>query len=222
MNQAEAENFERTIELGKELAKDLDDRDMLGHWMAHHISDLITRAQGAGPEERDLRQEATDTILALWQHRNDAPLRSRPTRHIDTVLNALQRLGSKRSFEFYNTFGSNDRPEPDELASSPALQLALELENTMQELVLRTVRLAANEAGNKEARWLQHAKHLADDDQMRLWRLLRRLDNRRRARASEENVAVEPDCDLRQIITELKRAEQRLERARVTLEESEM
>jgi hypothetical protein len=183
MSPDEAIIFNRTLELGTALAKDLDDRDLLGHWMAHHISDLITRARTAsGPDSDALRQEACDTILKLWHHRADAALRSRPTHSIDVVIRALERLESPQDWLFYNTFRPEEAPDQNTMASIPALKLALDLEETTRDIVLQVLRFAANEAENKEAPWIQATEHLTEDNQRSIWRLMRQVDRRRQWR----------------------------------------
>jgi hypothetical protein len=183
MSLDDANNFERTLELGKALAKDLDNRDLLGHWMAHHISDLITRAGATtGPDSDTLGREACNTILMLWNHRAAAPLRSRPTYNMDVVIRALERLGGTRDWEFYNTFRPGMEPDQNTTAGIAALQLALDLETTAREILLQLIRFAANEAENKEEPWVRLTETLTDDSQRDQWRLIRQLERRHRLR----------------------------------------
>jgi hypothetical protein len=181
MSPDEQASFRQTLELGTALAKDLDDRDLLGHWMAHHISDLITRAKEVtGPDGDAVRQEARDTILALWNHRADAPLRSRPTHNIDVVIRALERLENPRDWTFYNTFRPGEEPDEESMASIPALRLALDIEASAKEVVIHVLRLAADEADVREGPWIEATNHLIEDSQRSIWRILRQVDRRRR------------------------------------------
>lgn len=199
MSPDEVDTFNRTLELGTALAKDLDDRDLLGHWMAHHLSDLITRARTTtGPDSDALRREACDTILKLWQHRGDAALRGRPTQSIDIVIRALERLESPQDWQFYNTFRSEEAPDQNTMASLPALRLALDLEETTRDIVLQVLRFAANEAENKEEPWIQATEHLTEDNQRSIWRLMRRAERRHRWR----NASADTDRDNLQDITD--------------------
>lgn len=225
MSPDEVNTFNRTLELGTALAKDLDDRDLLGHWMARHISDLITRARAAtGPDSDTIRREACDTILKLWHHRGDATLRSRPTHSIDIVIRALERLESPHSWQFYNTFRPEEAPDQNTMASISALTLALDLEETTRDIVLQVLHLAANEADNKEAPWIRATEHLAEDNQRSIWRLMRQADRRRRwqyASADTDRDNLEDtsdedtnesagDVEATQILTALQQAQARL------------
>lgn len=233
MSPDEATTFNRTLELGTALAKDLDDRDLLGHWMAHHISDLITRARAAtGPDSDALRQEASDTILKLWQHRTDAPFRSRPTHSIDVVIRALERLESPQDWLFYKTFSPEEAPDQNTMATIPALTLALDLEATTRDTVLQVLHFAANEADNKEAPWIQATEHLTEDTQRSLWRIIRRAERRRRwqhmpaddgsndAQDIEDGTVTDPtgDTEAAQILAALQQSQSRLAEICSTIE----
>lgn len=180
MSPDERTNFDRTRQLGEALANDLDDVDVLGRWMAHHISDLITRADATnGPDGEAIREEASDTILKLWNHRATAPLRSNPTHNMDIVIQALERLENTQAGRFYQTFRSEEAPDQNTIASLPALRLALDLEENIRDIVIQVLRFAADEAENKEAPWIQATEHLAEDSQRSIWRLMRQVDRRR-------------------------------------------
>ncbi len=70
--------------------------DTLGRWMAHHVAELITRAdQASNVEDRaDAEHRAVDTILRIWEHRaaND---RINPLVEIAPVLRVLQTLAQE-------------------------------------------------------------------------------------------------------------------------------
>lgn len=200
MDQDERTNFDRTLELGEALAKDLDDQDLLSRWMAHHISDLITRARTtSGPDGDALQREACDTILKLWEHRAAAPLRSRPTHSMDVVIEALDRLESPQDWRFYRTFRAEEEPDHDTMASVPALKLALELEANTRDVVIQVLKLAADEADKKDAPWIQVTEHLAEDSQRSIWRLIRQANRRRHwqrmSTAATDDLAAAEDND---------------------------
>lgn len=181
MSQEDAENFERTLELGKQIAHDLSDSDILGRWMAHHISDLIVRAESA-PEQQshELRQQTTDTILRLWAQRATVPFEDSPTAALDAVAKAVQRLGDDKPWSFYNMFNRGDQPDSDDMATVTMLKIALELEETVRDVVQHLVVLAAKEAEGRQSKWLRLTEHLAEDDERELLRRLRSLEIRQR------------------------------------------
>lgn len=90
-----AASFSKTVELGKELAKALPDNDILSRWMAHHIADLITRAESAtGVEAEEIRRETATTILDLWAQRANFDEHRRPLAAFGAVFKALERLSA--------------------------------------------------------------------------------------------------------------------------------
>jgi hypothetical protein len=228
MRPDEQANFRQTLELGTALAKDLDDRDLLGRWMAHHISDLITQVKEViGPAGDTLRQEARDTILALWNHRANAPLRSRPTHNIDVVIAALERLEGAQDWTFYNTFRPGEEPDEESMASIPALRLALDIEASTKEVVIHVLRLAADEADAKEAPWIEATNHLIEDNQRSIWRILRQADRRDRWKqlaadtdSDDEPTAEDPNNagEADQVLTALKGIQRRLDIIRSAIE----
>ena len=140
--------------------------------MAHHISDLITRAKDVtGPDGDSLWQEARDTILALWNLRANAPLRSRPTHNVDVVIRALERRESPKDWTFYNIFRPGEEPDAESMASIPALRLAIDIEASAKEVVIHVLRLAADEADVREKPWIEATNHLMEDNQRSIRRV---------------------------------------------------
>src|SRR4051812_47403557 len=93
MTPEDAKSFDRTLELGKEIANDLSESDVLGRWMAHHIADLIIQAENATRAEANgIRREAMTAILELWSHRTGFPSPTRPLDAFEPVFRALERL----------------------------------------------------------------------------------------------------------------------------------
>ena len=66
---------EAVIALGKRLVAQLGAKgDVLTSWMAHHVADLMARAEAAPPAEKAVAQEAcARAVLDLWRHRNVLP-----------------------------------------------------------------------------------------------------------------------------------------------------
>jgi hypothetical protein len=197
MSPEDAANFERTLELGKELAADLDQSDVLGRWMAHHISELLTRVQASadtsGSEE--LHRETREAILALWHHRGKAPLRSRPTYTLDQVLSATARLSDDHPGRYYSLFQNKSEPNQDDLESLQLLKAALELESAVREAVEHAVVRAYEEASSAEAKWLSLSDHLIDDEQRRARRTLARLRSKAQRRRLTDSPATDDLLD---------------------------
>lgn len=83
--------------LGRHLERELgfeEQRNTLGRWMAHHLAELIDRAEnGATESERlEARNNATETILKIWEQRTALPGRAFPIAPYKDVLAVLQLL----------------------------------------------------------------------------------------------------------------------------------
>jgi hypothetical protein len=71
-----------------------DGVDTLGRWMAHHLAELIDKAEnGATAAERSsARKNATETILKIWEHRATLPRKAYPLAPYKELLKVLDRL----------------------------------------------------------------------------------------------------------------------------------
>jgi hypothetical protein len=84
------------LALGSAIVKELelDTRgELLQRWMAHHLADLISKANDtSGPEKAEHERAATDLILKLWLHRRGLPLQADPLAGYEDALNVLKQL----------------------------------------------------------------------------------------------------------------------------------
>ncbi len=85
------------LELGRHLVRELgyeDQRDTLGRWMAHHLADLLAKADNGatGAERLRARKSATETILKIWEHRASLPGNAYPLAPYQEILKVLDRL----------------------------------------------------------------------------------------------------------------------------------
>ena len=85
------------LELGRYLVRELgleDGVDTLGRWMAHHLAELIDKAEhGATEAERArARESATETILKIWEHRASLPGHAYPLAPYSELLKVIDRL----------------------------------------------------------------------------------------------------------------------------------
>ncbi|MFF2949822.1 hypothetical protein ACFVVU_00520 [Kitasatospora sp. NPDC057965] len=217
-------SFEKTLALGQEIAESLPSNDVLGRWMAHHIGDLIVRVQAANESQiGSARREAASTILNLWTHRASLNTQDPPTTSFEPVFKALARLSEKQDpWHFYGIFRSGHQPDDADVGVAPLLKYALELEDIVRGVVRDVVSLAAEEAADREAKWLELSEHLEEDDQHRAIQEIFRLIRERNP---------EPDQDLpkgqagdlagrgSEVAASLRKAEARIARIRIALEE---
>ncbi|MEU9159627.1 hypothetical protein AB0D29_04980 [Streptomyces sp. NPDC048424] len=167
MTPEDARSFERTLELGKEIADNLSQGDVLGRWMAHHIGDLIIQAENAvGAEADGVRRETATAILALWNHRTALSSSAQPLGAFEPVFRALERLSEPQDpWSFYRMFPPGYEPRESDMVGAPLLRVALSLEETVRGVAGEIVALAAQEAADKEAKWLKLSEHLEADEE---------------------------------------------------------
>nr|WP_127891585.1 hypothetical protein [Streptomyces sp. S10(2018)] len=168
MNPEDVARFEQAFELGKEIAADLDQQDVLGRWMAYHISDLITRVEVAPAGKVDvMRGEVFNTILALWRNRTALPTAPHaPLAAFEPVFKALERLSEPdEPWGYYRAFPSGYDPSADDVAVAPLLQAALRLEDGARRGVRELVALAAQIAADTDAKWLKLSEGIEGDEQ---------------------------------------------------------
>jgi hypothetical protein len=177
MSQADASTFERTLTLGKELAAELSDSNVLGRWMSHHVSELIIRAETVtGGDKVAAEHEAAEAILKLWAHRKDLPTSRYPLESFEPVFAALNRLGQSNSaWSFYRLFEDGEKPSDRETVRVPILAAALNSEEEVRDVVTAAVIVAAHEATDREAGWLKVSEHLAEDQERTSLRAIRSL-----------------------------------------------
>lgn len=85
------------LELGQHLVRELDLEDgvdTLGRWMAHHLAELIDKAENGSTEDERLGAQtyAVETILKIWEHRSSLPGKAYPLKSYENVLIVLDRL----------------------------------------------------------------------------------------------------------------------------------
>lgn len=215
-------SFERTLELGKEIANDLSQSDVLGRWMAHHIGDLIVQAANAtGAEANGIRREAMTAILALWNHRTGFPSPTQPLNAFEPVFRALERLSEPQDpWSFYRTFPLGREPSEDDMVGAPLLRIALSLEETLRGVTGEIVAFAAQEAADKEAKWLKLSEHLeADEERAARDALLRFARTLRTTYTDGDDDDPATGAQLPRLIAALQRVESQLADARRALEE---
>ncbi|MFQ3247712.1 MAG: hypothetical protein ACI9SP_004371 [Arenicella sp.] len=99
------------LELGRYLAKELgfsQARDVLGEWMAHHVSGLVRDAEAEGNTElgEKIRNDAVKVILEIWQHRTSLPGAAYPLSRYKDVINTLSVFSEESSYWERNNLGN--------------------------------------------------------------------------------------------------------------------
>jgi hypothetical protein len=140
--------------LGRHLVRELgfeEGVDTLGRWMAHHLAELIDRAEnGVTPDERSkAHKNATKTILKIWEHRASLPRKAYPLAPYEDLLKVLDRL--RPGDNPFRYFGLPAERKRDQLAADlfdafSRLMIALLLMKLPSEYVSAKVDAAAIEA----------------------------------------------------------------------------
>lgn len=108
------------VGLGQHLVHELGlvgRRDTLGSWMAHHLAELIDKAENGQTEagRSQAQKTATETILKVWEHRRSLPGKAYPLASYEHVLKVLDVLRpSNNPFWRFSRHGETKR---DQLAA---------------------------------------------------------------------------------------------------------
>lgn len=107
--------------LGKHIVNELgmqDEVDTLGRWMAHHVAELINKAEnGKTIAERNKAKLITvEVILKIWEHRRCLPHNTYPLAKYDDLLKVVDRL--KIDNNPWKHFAHTFRDKADNIASA--------------------------------------------------------------------------------------------------------
>lgn len=142
---------QQTILLGKAIVEELEQSpsiDTLGQWMAHYIAELITKAEHATPENKEIYEsECFDTIIKLWTHINKIPNFDTPLRTFENIENMLDQITSDNPYRYF--------PPKYEDEKNVYLLLAKKVDSLGKEIVKLAFEIAISEASEQEKKWLQ-------------------------------------------------------------------
>jgi hypothetical protein len=169
-------NTETTLELGRRLASHFDDDDTVGHWMSHHLAELVLAAEDDSVATIEQRQQIIELILKVWVHRRTYS-RGGPLDDFTTVFAALNHLGDDRPWKFSRLLDVDKLFEESTPDPSP-LQTAVELERLSRETIVCLIWLAANDAAEQNIGWLELADKVERNLESRVTQELRRLRRR--------------------------------------------
>jgi hypothetical protein len=134
--------------------------------MAHYIADLIGRAEAAENSDRaTLQRECSAEILRLWSHRHSFRNPDRPFASYEPLYRALDRLDPESPpWFFLRTFEQDNVPTTDQLEVNNLLKAAIAIEEAARDAVRELILSAAEVANQKEAKWLELARKIQDDE----------------------------------------------------------
>ncbi|WP_300400082.1 hypothetical protein [Nocardioides sp.] len=148
------------------LAAQLEDYDLTGQWVAHHLAELVSAADEEGATTIEQRIAIIDTIRRLWTSRRSFP-GPVPAREFDNVFAALEGLGNTSRWAYSKLSEYAKKLSEPEAKDLPLVRTAAELERLNREAVLTLLSLAFHNAEETSAGWMQALEGLeaeiADD-----------------------------------------------------------
>ena len=89
------------LELGTRIVRELSiekSNDTLGRWMAHHLAELIEKAESVeGDDGIETQEQIIDLILRVWSRRRNLPRGAYPLNSLEDVLLVVWRLRPEAS-----------------------------------------------------------------------------------------------------------------------------
>ncbi len=152
------------LELGRELIKELDSRDITAKWMSAYLSELIISSKS----DPKLEGECRDLILSLWRERRNFP-GGDPLERYSRALAAIELLlgTGEPVFQVCMPHNKCDDTEEDKIS------IARRLKHYMSCLVSALAKEAIKEQRLDEDELLDIAHQADPDDQTRLLSVLR-------------------------------------------------
>lgn len=163
-----SKQYDDIIALGELLVKELQlgqSVDTLGHWMAHHVSEVMQAAEkSTGLKRTGAEDRCRETILSLWKHINDFPKGHRPLADIEPLLATIKALDPDNREYFYQSEAQSlldNSTLPEE--TRKWLELARVLDYSARTLIRECLKKAASDIAQDKLDWLELAESLDAD-----------------------------------------------------------
>jgi len=163
-----SKHYKNVLSLGKLLVKELDlekSVDTLGRWMAHHISELIVKAEETeGKEKADVEDRCRDAIFELWDHVSAFPRGHRPLDNIEPLLATIQALDPENQ-AYFHISEAESLIEKSTLSDEAKewLDLSMGIDYSARLLISLCLQKTANEITEKKRDLLKLARSLDAD-----------------------------------------------------------
>lgn len=139
--------------------------DTLGSWMAHHLAELLKRAENAsGKEKEALQRECADLIIKLWMCRSSLPTTHHPLQSFESIMKTIECLRGDTP-----TYFRDFRDKQDKRVSEGVekwLDIATKVDSIAQELVESCIQFAITNAINEEREWLMTGLKLSSNNDL--------------------------------------------------------
>lgn len=155
------------LSLGRKLvaALKVDDDDLLSHWMAHHIAELITECEmGDAAGSKAAKERCSSSILDLWAHRASLTGTSKPFQELAPIIETLRTLDPEGEHLFYRRMMPNAEGAENE-ETTRWLNFAKNCDVIARMLIGAAINKASECAGDSASGWADAASNagLASD-----------------------------------------------------------
>lgn len=159
----QSEQFDQVLDLGKRLVDELGlDKsvDTLGRWMTHHIAHLIADAESSsGQDSKMAADRCRAAVLDLWKHLNASPGSVNVFESIPAIVKTMKALDPDNGHHFY--FVDAQRAAESETLPTEVskwLDLARGIDHSARDLIVMSLKRAAQAAEEKDAGWIESAE----------------------------------------------------------------
>lgn len=182
-----SKQYQEVLNLGKKISKEFssDHRNITIKWMGNHIADMILRAEIEKDELKkvEFEKECFDTILKLWNQRQELSSRLQPLGNYKNVISVLNSLKEQEKSLDWNRYENFDDP-------GPWGKFVKELKNNYKDAIEIAIFASASPQYLTEGKeWLKHEKLLTDDEKL----IIKHLDHLLTKRDSPFNIIVFED-----------------------------
>lgn len=191
---------EKVLELGRKLVEELglaDSTDTLGRWMAHHVADLIAKAETAtGADKGTAEADAFDAILKLWKHRSEFPAGKRPFGELESIIRTIASLDPEDdTLRYYRMV----RPPKGETADSSDqekwLRLAEDMDYVAKVPIGYCLEEAAGAALDRSKEWVKLAEGIGETG-------ISEITIRFLSATADSNKALDPNAGQRKVLAD--------------------
>lgn len=174
------------------------DDDILGQWITHHLAEKFTEHKNAKGAAKDvLGAELVDTIMKFWKHRAVFPRGDAPFENYDAIIRALESFDPDRE-RYFSYRAANEAIDGATPASRQLIDLAKSLDRGTRALVNFCFTYAAYASGKPPKAWLDAARVLEADTDVRIVR--RFVDASEALDASEKREPTATELEIESLV----------------------
>lgn len=181
---AHSEAQKKIINLGKQLVNELGLEpgvDTLSRWMAHYLADKMSLIENSQGKKRKIaEQECFDTILKIWEHRQNLPSGTRPFEEFEPLLNLISKIGTDdRNVPLFYRPDIRERNHeidsvnPKKIEGEDWLIIASQIDQTARVWLRHSLKeYAISVKKDSTDEWLNNCVGLSDSDDAKIIRII--------------------------------------------------